>query len=178
MCIVGGIAVGGFLLAALTGHSNTSVQLLLGKPPGVNLDAVAASPAIAKIAAGGNPPADIVDSLVVPQGWSFVSTENNDASLGPFDRSVTLGVPASHALVLALYQSDLPRGGWKIAGASTSDGGASTLYGTKAGADGYYWEIGVTVASITKAAQPSLSRPAVAPASSLKLRLFEVDDQN
>ncbi len=170
------LAIGGFLLSAFSSgpQATTSGTGVLAAAAG--LRAASAHGAIATIASAGEPPGDIVDALVVPSGSTVTGHAREDRGVAQFDRSVTLDAPASASRVVAFYRTELKRAGWHVAGAdATADGRGTRIFATRAGADGYYWEVGVTVEPRTPALSPALAGDAASPTSSLDIRLFVVD---
>ena len=143
------------------------------------LAAVPAARAIALISNGGQPPADVAGSLVVPAGAKVSGHRDQAAGLGPFDRSVTLSVAASPSDVIAFYRAQLPRHGWGLlpGGAAALAGHATELFYKRAGSDGYYWEVAVTVTPVNPSISPALAGgDQTAPSTRLVLDLVQAGD--
>ena len=65
----------------------------------------------------------------------------------------------SQAALLAFFAADMKLQGWQVfdQGAAANNPGALEVLGKLAGSDGYYWEMGATVAPTTfrRAARPA-----------------------
>jgi hypothetical protein len=139
---------------------------------GTWLRAVPADTSLAPIVNAGSPPANIVDSLTVPQAAKALVPTNNAQGDGQYDQQMAYRVAASQAAVIAFYRSELSRSGWAIA----SDGAAYGETGTevlakKGGTDGWEWEAGVVISPTTFGHGAQESTPFV-------LRLFQIPDAN
>lgn len=176
------VTFGGIAMALLGGSSATSTPLVgLGKPvPGVDLQALPAAGALRRITSGGQPPSDIIRSLVVPAGVTVTGSDNHDADVDQFDEAVTMTTTASQRELIDFYRVELVRGRWSLLGNYPLAQGGTELLARRASVDGYEWEVGLVV---TPARDPSIS-PALAggsqtaPTTSLELRLFQVSDEN
>jgi len=112
---------------------------------GSPLHALPAASLLAPIIQGGQPPSNIVDALVVPAGSRATGHTDNARGVGLYDWTMNLSVNATEADVIAFYESELPAEGWRIEGhgpAPRVKGGYEIL-ATKAGSDGYYWDVAV-----------------------------------
>ena len=170
------VSVGGFLLAAL-GSGRPSTPAGHGEKGAAGLSAMAARANIARIENNGNPPQDIVASLVVPAESTVTSTIDSDRGIGPFDRSLLFSVPASVSSIGNFYKNEFAAHGWKIAGIdATADGKGKAIYATRESEDGFYWEVGAVIEPASESISPALAGGDATVTSDLKLRLFEVDD--
>lgn len=135
---------------------------------GTPLRAVPAAPALQAIEQGGEPPADIVDTVTLPAGSIVGASAHNPAN--GFDAQVRFSVVASQAAVISFYRSELHRFGWHVSGSSPATGvrGGIEILGVKAGSDGWYWEIGAVVSPTTFAGTKNTTP--------FLLRLFQVPD--
>jgi hypothetical protein len=159
--------------AALTKQATPSKPLHTGpvKVPGSSLLAVPAGSKLTVIEAGGEPPANVLDAITLPQGSVRGSTAN--PGLGStYDEEVTFSVDASQAAVLGFYRTELSHLGWR----TVANGGATRqpgrqIVGQIAGDDGFYWQLGVVVApsSFANAGTTDVTR--------FTLRVLQVQDQ-
>ncbi len=143
--------------------------------PGSALRAVAGADPLAPIVGGGQPPSDVLNAVFVPSGSVRLSSANDSASAGQYDKEVTLRSSASQGALLTFFANDMRLEGWQIfdRGPAVHDPGALEVLGKIAGSDGYYWEMGATVSATTFGAG--------APAggwTDYEVRLFQIDDQS
>jgi hypothetical protein len=161
--------------AGPTGLTGPGVVHVKGSP----LGGVSAEHALSIVAAEGEPPADVADTLVVPAGASVTGHEDNDGGFaGPFDRSVFLAVDATPAQVVAFYKAEMPHRGWgPLPGGDTTAGGSRELFYEIASTDGYYWQVVVTITSVEPTLTPALGGgDQTAPTSRVVLELMQVQD--
>jgi hypothetical protein len=146
-----------------------------GKVPGSTLRAVPATSALAPIVAEGQPPSDVRDAVFVPIGSVRLSSADDSASAGQYDKEVTLRSSASQAALLNFYAADMRLEGWQVfdRGPALHHPGAFEVLGKIAGSDGYYWEMGATVSATTfgSGAPPGGW-------TDFTLRLFQINDQS
>ncbi len=141
--------------------------------PGVNLRAVPAAGLLSPIVASTEPPANILNAVSVPAGSVRVSHQDNSAGTGQFDSQVSFRSDNSQEALLGFYAADMKLQGWQVfdRGAAANNPGAFEVLGKLAGSDGYYWEMGATIAPTTF--------PRGAPPRGLTMftvRLFQVPD--
>ncbi len=165
--VVAGIAVVLLILfgvgSALSGGGGSTPPrstVHLGPVTGTSLRAVAATRALAPIEQAGEPPANVVAAIVIPQGATRVGVANNSLSAGDFDEQVTFSVHASEASVFAFYRTEMRSAGWHIesSGPSAQQPGLEVL-GQLAGSDGFYWEMGALVSPSTFVGTSSVRAP-------------------
>jgi hypothetical protein len=144
--------------------------------PGSALRAQAAAGPLSVITKSGEPPANILNAVVVPTGSVRVAHQDNGGG-GQYDRQVTFRSDASQAALLAFFAGSMRQNGWQIfdrgpaARAPGTAAGSSEVLGKLAGADGYYWEMGAVVAPTT------FGRGAPATGTTdFTVRLFQVND--
>jgi hypothetical protein len=102
-----------------------------------------------------------------------VSHQNNSAAADQYDAQIGLRSDASQGALEDFYHQDMRKQGWQVfdVGPADHDPGALEVLGTKAGSDGFYWEMGAVV-----------SRTAFGPhdpphgTTSFIVRLFQVPD--
>lgn len=143
--------------------------------PGSSLRAVPAADPLAPIIGDGQPPSDVLNGVFVPAGSVRLSSANNSASAGQYDKAVTLRSTASQGALLTFFDNDMRLEGWQVfdKGPALHDPGALEVLGKIAGSDGYYWEMGATVSAT--------SFGAGAPATGwtdYQITLFQIDDQS
>lgn len=183
------VVLGGIVLSFATGGWTASAGgtgatgVTGGAPPathlaGTTIAAVSAAGDLAVIASDGQPPADIRDTLVVPAGARLTGHEDIDDDLGPFDRAVYLSVDALPAQVVSFFRVALERQGWGLLpGGVTSGNDTEEQIFEKAGSDGYYWQVAVTVTTVAAPLTPAIAGGAqTAPTSRVELELVQVED--
>jgi hypothetical protein len=153
--IVGGLAVV-ILIAFSLGSAFTHTPPSPSKAPtgsvavkGSSLRAVAAQSGLKPIEQDGQPPANVVAAITLPEGATRLSsTDPGEGST--YDQSVQFSVNASEAAVLGFYKTELHAFGWTqvTSGAATHQAGQQ-LVGQIAGDDGFYWQVGVIVSPST-----------------------------
>ena len=100
----------------------------------------------------GQPPADVLDNLSVPAGATSTGYDNRDAGVGQYDRLARLFVPAGRDDVLGFYAVQLPGQGWKVRGATSTDGGRGRqVLAYRFSSDTFQWQVEVTVAPAARA---------------------------
>ena len=171
---VGGVAVA--LVGSLQTGSPT-VSGLATPVPGVNLAAVGASGELGRIQSGGTPPADVLDSLVLPNGAKILGSTAQDAGVDQFDRSMRFQIDTTKQELLSFYRTELKRARWSLLGTYPVASSGSEVLAQRSGSDGYEWEVGVQIAPINPSISPSLAGDGQTSAEmGLTLRLFEVPD--
>jgi hypothetical protein len=141
---------------------------------GTSLRAKPAATALKVITVSGQPPGNIVNSVAIPVGATSVSHSNNTASeQGDYSAQITLTADDSQAALVNFYSKDMKKQGWDINSTGPADHhpGAIEVLATKAGSDGFYWEMGATVSATTFGA----NAPA-AGATSFTIELFQQPD--
>lgn len=171
------VTLGGFALALLGGGGTGSAVPGATRVPGVAIDASSAATVIARIASGGDPPTDVVRSVVVPAGAVVVGTSSSDAGVSQYDRTVDLAVGAPPIEVVRFYTVELRRARWSLLGTYPVSGGGTEVLAQRPSSDGYDWEIGVVVTPVTPAITPALAGGSeTSSSSSMRLRLFQIPE--
>jgi len=174
--VVAFVSLGGFLLAALSSTPKTS-PAPLGQVAGSKVAAASASSFISKIAVAGEPPANVIEALVVPAGSTLSSFHRQAENLELFAGNVTLLAPDQPSDLVSFYRLELAHEKWKVTRTdATLDGKGSELFATIGGSDGFYWELEVTVESSNPSVSPALGGGDATVASSVSLQLVELDD--
>ena len=90
-------------------------------------------------------PSNIDDAFVVPVGTKGGSDGTiPNAGAGDFDCYQPLTTKTNSASLLKFYKTQLEVRGWGLFSQGSSDGSPQSLF-QKAGNDGFYWVVGVTV---------------------------------
>ncbi|MHB1447018.1 MAG: hypothetical protein ACYCZV_15390 [Acidimicrobiales bacterium] len=137
--VVGAVGLGiGFLLPAVL---NAKPQHL---PATTNLSPEPGASFWTPILNQGEPPSDVLQNLVVPQGAKVTSYANLDGGAGQYDRSATFFVDAPSTDVLGFYNLELPSLGWKLKGAApTKDHKGTIILAYRFSSDSYEWQLQV-----------------------------------
>jgi hypothetical protein len=94
-----------------------------------------------------NPPSNIADALLVPvTTQSTGPTQLPNEGAGDFDCFRPLITQASSEALVQYYKTQLEARGWNLFSTGASDGSPQVLF-QKAGSDGFYWVVGITVTS-------------------------------
>jgi hypothetical protein len=154
--VFGGIVLS---LAVEGGVSTVASSSAPQRLSGQQLYSIPAKAALAVIANDGQPPSNIVNALVVPEGSSVASHENIDQNAGPFDRSITLSVPDPPSQVLSFYEAEMAHNHWAEIGKTlngTAGGTSDQLFYQLAGDDTYYWQVSLTLTASVPTLTPAL----------------------
>ncbi|HXC19397.1 MAG TPA: hypothetical protein VNT80_05760 [Acidimicrobiales bacterium] len=94
-------------------------------------------------------PSNIDDVFLVPVGTSSTASGNiPNAGAGDFDCYQPLVTATNSASLLKFYKSQLEVRGWSLFSQGSSKGSPQSLF-QKAGDDGFYWVVGITVTRTT-----------------------------
>jgi len=98
----------------------------------------------------GEPPDDILNSVVSPLGALEVGTPHTGGSATSYDRSIVFSSPASSQALYTFFFEQMKGRGWKIfsTGAPVRQKGVEIL-AQRGGTDGWYWEQGVVISPTT-----------------------------
>lgn len=92
-----------------------------------------------------NIPSNVADVFLVPAKTAVAGVGRiPNAGAGDFDCYQPLKTPASPADLLAFYGAQLESRGWNLFSKGSSSGKPQSLF-QKAGNDGFYWVVGITV---------------------------------
>ena len=92
-----------------------------------------------------NPPANVTDALLVPATTTATGPVRlPDQGAGDFDCMRALKTQASSRRLLGYYSAQLEARGWALFSKGASNGSPQLLF-QKAGTDGFYWVVGITV---------------------------------
>jgi hypothetical protein len=120
--------------------TTTTLPVVVG---GLTLDA--SNVALAYCTHTNNVPSNIADAFLVPT-HTIVAAPGRipNAGAGDFDCYQPLSTTASGADLLGFYAAQLESRGWNLFSSGASNGKPQSLF-QKAGNDGFYWVIGITV---------------------------------
>lgn len=150
------IAAGLLLLfgvgSALTGSSTPPKPSTSAGAPvkGTTLRSEPASGRLHAIERPGTPPADVLQSLVLPAGTVTVSAEPWDGET-QFNGEMAFRSSASQGAVVSFYRAELRAKGWSISsvGPARDQAGATEVLAQRSSTDGWYWGVGVVVSPTT-----------------------------
>ncbi len=125
----------------------------------------------------GQPPANILASVVLPVGATRVSVTDSSANADQYDEQVTFSVPSSQGAVFDFYRVEMRHDHWNIFSTGLYGHQGEEVLAQKAGDDGWYWEMGAQVAATTFATT-SGGRGTGAESTRFVIRLFQVPDSN
>lgn len=90
-------------------------------------------------------PSNIIDAFLVPVATRVQPGANiPNGGAGEFDCFQPLTTPVSSSALLGFYGAQLQTRGWNLFSQGASNGAPQLLF-QKAGTDGFYWVVGVTV---------------------------------
>ncbi len=140
---------------------------------GSSLLAVPANELLKPIVQPGEPPPDILDAVVLPQG-SAPLTHQNNAGTGQYDEQMDFRTTADEAALVGFFRTTMAAQGWRIfsTGPAFHLSGGVEVLGQKAGSDGWYWQMGAIVAPTTFAKTASATG-----STRFTIRLFQVPDE-
>jgi hypothetical protein len=174
--IAAAIVILGSIVALLGSSSaHAPVSQLGSKVPGVEVRAVPASAFIGHIAAGGEPPADVVKQLSVPASSQYLGATAPDAGVDQFDRGVKFSSPDTSGEVADFYRVELAAGHWQLQFAGKV-GHNQELIGQKNGSDGYQWRVAIVVTTVNPRLAPALAGSNQTSTSSTVMTLYQVAD--
>ena len=126
--------------------------------------------AFAPYVTNGEPPSDILASVVLPAGTSTPQALHNSGEPTSFDRSLQFTSSASQAQLYTFFHKQMTARGWKIfsTGAPVGKPGVQML-GQKGGSDSWFWIQGVTISPTTFSADGHQS-------TSVTLRLYQASE--
>ncbi len=124
--------------------TRTSVPPALSKVSGLSVSA--SYPFDPYATATGEPPKDILRSVVFPTGISVPTGKPSPGEASSFDQTLIFTSPASSQSLYTFFHDQMKGRGWKIfsTGAPVNARGVQML-AQRSGSDGWYWEQGVTV---------------------------------
>ncbi|KJE75888.1 hypothetical protein [Ferrimicrobium acidiphilum] len=124
--------------------------------------ATTAMPQLLKLGPAGEIPKNIAETVLIPVGMVAKAYENLNAGGANFDGYILYQSKMRPRQVLAFFKASLPDAGWHLYDASVTKG-QDVILASKAGNNGFYWEVGIK--------DPY---PAKSSASELQLRILQV----
>jgi hypothetical protein len=126
----------------VTKETTTTLPVLVG---GLARD-VSPGPALKYCLQTEEVPSNIADAFVMPVGTAPTGGANTpNSGAGDFDCYEPLATAsATSASLIGFYNAQLESRGWNLFSKGASNGGPQSLF-QKAGSDGFYWVVGVTV---------------------------------
>ena len=126
----------------VTKETATTLPVVVG---GLQRDA-SPGPALQYCLQSEEVPSNIDDAFVVPVGTVPLRGANTpNLGAGDFDCSQPMATAkASAASLIKFFNAQLEARGWSLFSSGASNGDPQSLF-QKAGNDGFYWEVGVTV---------------------------------
>ena len=117
------------------------------------------------------------EALVVPSGARIVSTTAQDAGVDQYDRSIYFELDTKSTDARQVLPDGARRARWSLLGAYPLASGGTEVLAQRPGSDGYEWEVGVVVTTVSPSISPSLAGDGQTSAViGLRLRLFVVPD--
>ncbi|HZU79813.1 MAG TPA: hypothetical protein VE991_07835 [Acidimicrobiales bacterium] len=174
-----------FLAGAITDgftsshHSATPARVPNGPVAGSGgLRALSAAAVLRPITRAGEPPSDILAAVAVPAGSLEVPGTAVDHTLGLYDASVTVQMPAAEANVIGFLRSELAATHWRILSSGARSDGGYQFLAQHPGSDGNEWELGMTLSPTAfSSAVPGVGAPSGG-VTSVVVRLYVVSDQS
>ncbi len=160
----------GTLFGLPSGGKSHSLPLTMGS--------MSAASYFAPVTPSGVVPQNVLDALLIPRNSTRTGWRNYDRGNGQYDRQINILVRANPSSTKTFFILALKNQAWKIINTRSVPNGYEIL-ALHAGSDGYFWEIGVTIATNRPAAKQG-SQPVSAPASSsgesqVALRLLQYE---
>jgi hypothetical protein len=176
--IVLGIALGLVIVfgvaSAITDGGSDNTKVLPKAPQrvaGTSLLAVPAVTALKRIAEPGEPPANIVNAVTIPEQASVVGSVNIDQGASQFDRTIRLKVPTNQQAVISFYGTEMRHLGWHVTSSGPAVGQPGiAILGEKGGDDGWEWEMATVVTPTTFAGSHE--------STAFSVELYQIEDQD
>ena len=131
------------------------------------------TPPFAALVTAGEPPPDIVNSIVVPQGAVQVELPHTGGNVFSFDRKIVFESPASSQALYNFFQAQMKGRQWKIfsTGKPANAPGVEIL-SRRGGSDSFFWLQGVDISPTT------FSKDGGAQSTRFTLRLYQAAVSN
>jgi hypothetical protein len=122
----------------------------------------------APLVAMGEPPGDIVDSVVVPVGATQVALPHTGGEATSYDRSIVFTTSASAQSLFDFFEAQMKGRGWKVfSTGAPAHGPGIELLAQRGGSDSWFWEQGVVISPTTFSAGGAAQR------TEFTLRLYQ-----
>jgi hypothetical protein len=127
----------------------------------------AATDPFAKLVVAGEPPEDILNAIVVPEGATLVATPHTGGTATSFDAKIVYTSPASSQALYSFFYEQMKGRGWRIfsTGAPVREKGVEIL-SQRGASDSWYWEQGVVI-------NPTAFAPDGSQSTTFTLRLYQ-----
>jgi hypothetical protein len=172
-----GIIVLGLIAQVFTGSNPpvaapSSVPTAKGSP----LKAISSSSALAPLVSSGEPPADIINAIVLPAGSEPGAVIDDTNAAESYDEQRLFAIVEPEQKVITFFEVELAAQGWHVesTGKPKNQPGFEVL-AQRAGSDGYYWEIGAVV---SPTAFPLSGAARSTGVTKFEVRLFQVSDSD
>ena len=175
LLLAAGIVMIGILAMVFWGSSRpVTAPSAVATAKGSPLTAVPAAPDLAPLVSSGEPPDDVVNSLVLPVGSVAGSVQDNTNSAESYDEQRSFTLNTSEQNVITFFEVELPARGWHVVskGPPKNQSGFEVL-AQRAGSDGYYWEVGAVVAPTSFSGSGSATKTG---RTQYEIRLFQIQD--
>jgi len=107
---------------------------------------IAAKQMLAAVIEPGIPPADILDSLVLPKEVASLGIiHTGGGGPGNFDAAIKLQSAQSQGWLYAFARDELSRRGWKVFSHGGISGKRVEVLARRTGGDGFTWQVGIDV---------------------------------
>ncbi len=104
--------------------------------------ATTALPQLQKLGPDGQIPRNVAETVLLPVGMVPTGYKNLNPQGTTFDGYVLYRSTMTPPQVLAFFKAALPDAGWHLYNASVTKG-QDVILASKAGSDGFYWEVGI-----------------------------------
>jgi hypothetical protein len=172
-----GIVVVGFAAMISWGSTRpTAAPASVTTAKGSPLRAIPATSDLTPLISGGEPPNDIVNSLVLPKGSEAGAVIDNTNAAESYDEQRDFTLTAGAQKIITFFEVEFPAQGWHIVstGKPKNQPGYEVL-AQRAGSDGYYWEAGAVVSTTTF---PRSGPGSASGITQFEFRLFQVTDSD
>jgi hypothetical protein len=169
------VVVAGLLAQGFAGPSApTPAPAFVATAKGSPFKAIPARSDLSPLISDGEPPDDIVNAVVLPEGSIPVTVINNTEAAQSYDEQRIFTLDSSQQKLITFFEIELPAQGWHVESkANAKDQPGFEVLAQRAGSDGFYWEIG---AVITATVFPSTGPGAKTGLTHFEIRLFQVSD--
>ncbi len=142
--IVGTITLLVMIIGTLTGLPTGGKKQNLP----INMASMSAAKYFSPVTPAGLVPNDVLAALLIPQHSTRTGWHNYDQGNGPFDRGISIMVQSNAKATRSFFTAALNDMAWRILSSQAVNNGTEIL-ALHSGSDGYFWEIGITIASST-----------------------------
>jgi hypothetical protein len=171
---VGIVAVGLIAEGFNTSNRPTPAPASVPTAKGSPFRAIPGRSDLAPLIADGEPPDDILNAVVLPEGSVPGAVVDNTFSAQSYDEQRLFTFYAPQQKIITFFEVELKAQGWQIQSTGyAKDQPGYQVLAQRAGSDGYYWEIGAVVTDTTF---PSSGPGAKSGLTHFEVRLLQVSD--